>query len=616
MNDAAALPDAVPPKPESFFTRLVGWLLTLTALLLPCKFGTVAVITDAAGYFPEEWSDYFWITWPAHSFGIVSGLLLVLVLAAKGRDFAAKDRARTLFFWLWGVGLFAAALPGFLGRDVDMTMAFSHSVHFAGIGAWALAAGLFLESFPRWGKWMTAGFFAGAIWVALGGYHQYFFGFAEMREFIAKLEEQNVPVQDSLVKKLADTRISGALSSSNALSGLLLMAMPLAFYFGGSWGKRFEPVSVSVKLFRILGLGVLLGALILTRARSGILALSAAGTVAVFSSSRIRKPWKIATAVLLVAVIAGTLIFAIKMGRGLNSMMERPDYMRTSMVLLKENPLCGSGWGGFFYRHMEMKKSLVVEAARDPHNIILAFAGQCGLLSGIVVVLALLLPLKLLWKRRFSGFSGAVFWSGVMFTVHIMVDSDMMVVPLMAGMFLLYATALTSGEEEKSETPVTAKMSWRYSLLVWSAGAVMAGYAVYGNWYHLAAEKALAKLIDVVYPNCAGVYCDDMVLRERFEAASRWRKDAISAEIAGDWQLRNGNLAAAEEYYIISLSRNPRRPAAYRRMADLALLRGDEKEWRRQMAEAEKRFPRHPLYRVGTQRNREHISRLLESYSR
>ena len=279
MNSRTPVPEAAPPV-ENLFTRTVGWLLTAMAFLLPCKVGTVAVITDAAGFFPPEWIDYIWITWPAHSFGIFSGVLLILAVIAKGRDFRRNNPQRTLFIWLWGVGIFAAALPGYLGKDVDKIMAFAQCVHFAGIGAWALAAGLFLESFPRWGRRMAAGFLVGSIWVAVGGYHQYFFGFAEMREFVDKLQAQNVPVQDSLVKKLADTRISGVLSSSNALSGLLLIAMPLAFYFGGSWGKRFEPAAVSVKLFRIIGVGVLLGALMLTRSRSGILAVSAAVSLA------------------------------------------------------------------------------------------------------------------------------------------------------------------------------------------------------------------------------------------------------------------------------------------------------------------------------------------------
>ena len=568
--------------------KFCGILMVLTAFLLPLKWGTIAAMTDAAGFFPENWLDYLTITWPAHAFGIWSGILLLIntILLPSRKPVRSISGIAML---LWSVGLIAAALPGAMVSTRDVDFAWGEVSNTAGVAAWAMAVWLLQNADDQWFKRMAGAMVAGVLIAGCYGYYQYFYGFAEMREFVAKQLAEGVNVPEAIQLKMADSRITSFLASPNALAGMILIVLPLIWYFGKEWGKLFEPVKLSVPLFRAVGLIITGGALLLCRSRSIVVVFIIAGMLAVFSAPFIKRRYKIAAAILALAMFAGVAGFAVRYGRGFGSMAERADYLRTTVLMIRDNPLSGAGWGGFFYRHMQCKLSSTDEAARDPHNVVAAFAGAGGIFAGILVLAALIFPLAVLWKHRFSpGWRCAVFWSGIFFTLHIFMDCDFHIPAIMAGMLLLYFSALPGGEcgERSSKLPIP-----------FFTGVML--ISILCNGWFLYGEVKLAEFTDFVNPMDTSTQL--RVAGQSFEevasAAAFARPNlALIPEISGDWYLRNGDMLRAHESYLKAAALNPRRPGIYRRLARIAFLRGDSAAGISLLNKAQAMFPRNPKY--------------------
>ena len=561
-----------------------GIFILITSFLLPLKFSGLSAMSEAAGFFPESISSYLYITFPAHSAGIFSAIALVLTIIALPD---VNWKKLCLFTGiLWSIVWVAATLPGFYGSGVDPDMAAGEFANAAGIAAWSAALWLLFNSDPRWGRWCTQAFFAGMIITALNGYWQYFAGFEEIRKFVAEEQAKGVVLSEAMRHKLADTRIFSFAASSNALAGLLLSTLPVGCFFAFRWGERFEPQKISRIIFSVSAAAVIVGALILTRSRSVVFCLGFAILLAVFSAPRIAMKWKTAAGALLLLIGIGVIVFAIHFGRGTASMAERADYLRSCAVLTAENPFCGSGWGAFFYRHMEIKLSATDEAARDPHNTIAAFAAQSGIFAALAVTVILLAPLAMLWKERFSGFRGAVFWSGLLFTLHSLMDCDIHIPGQMFFAAMIYAAALAEKLPERSRFPIHPVLFPALLLAVLS-------FAVNAQW--LEGEKALAALTEKIHPSSqlnAARYSGKSVADLMEDAAALRPSSALIPEMAGDWHSNRGDFLSAEKYYRRALELNPRRPGIYIRMANIENLRGARKEAETYLSEAARRFPR------------------------
>ena len=523
-------------------------------------------------------------------------MLIAALIAAGGRSCRKLSGVCAL---LWSIGLLLAVLPGVFAPGAEVNFALVEFSNIAGIAAWALAVWQFHCAAPQWTRRMAAAFMIGVIITAINGYYQYFFGFDVMKNFLQSQLEAGIQVPESIQIKLTDTRITGFMASPNALAGALLITLPLLFYFGGRWGKMFEPAKVSIVLFRGCGIILLGGALILCRSRSVFITLIFAGALAVFSAPFVKRKIKIIAAVAVVLLLLGGACFALKYGRGFGSIAERADYLRTSAVLTLENPLSGAGWGGFFFRHMQMKFTATDEAARDPHNIVAAFAGQSGVVSGIVVLAALLLPLMMLWKERFAGnWKCTVFWSGLFFTLHILMDCDMHIPAIMAGMIVIFFSAF----EVSPELP----RKWE-KVFVFILGSVIAAVSLWSNFRTLEGEYRLAQFTEFLNPSSVESRQRFAGLpMEKFESAAADVRPALALipEFAGDWFLSRGDLGSAGMRYLKAMKLEPRRPGIYRRMAQLVCLQGDFERGADLLAQAQQMFPRNPKYSIEHPENR------------
>lgn len=560
------------------FNTFLGVLLLF---LLPLKFGGLAVMTEAGGFFPEYFTDWFFITWHPHATAYAGIVLLIFALLEnRGK----LTRNKLLFTASWVLLPILAVLPGIIrGESV---IALGEISLLSGCGSITAAAALLLQSDPERRWKFTAALLAGAVAAAGYGWYQHLYSLEEMRQFVREQEALGIPVSHALKFKLTDPRIFSTLASSNTFASFLMMAMVLAVYGAIKWSKQVTPPKAAKITFIILAVLIFVPVMLLTRSRSVAVCPVAAGLLALFSLPKIKWQWKAAGLAAGIIIIAAGIIIALHHGRAIDSMGERADYWRTSALLCKSYPLAGAGWGGFFRTHMTVKLSKVIESARDPHNVVAKFASQCGIPAGLIMLAVLLLPLAMLWKHRFSPeLPGAVFWCGVIFTLHSLIDCDWQVPALIAASGVLYLCAIT--ELPDREIP-------RMRPAVWAVTTVIAAVAWWSSYRYLAGDHALARLQDRINPPTPEVatrlapYPVELLAQEA--AAIRPGSAAIPMAL-GDWYTSVKAYDLAEAQYLKALELDPIRPAAYARIARIELKRGNTARAEELMMTAHRLFP-------------------------
>lgn len=581
-----------------------GYLIGLT-FLLPLKFGSLAVLPEATSFYPGDLFSWLIINWPAHSFGIFSGVALfaALVVFAPGmRPLRTSGGATAL---LWSFGLVLVSLIGWINA-ATIDYAVGETIHLAGIGAYVLAVRLWLWNRPEERRWFCAALAAGACWLIYSGLSQYFVGFAETREFVEKQIAEGIPISHVMVAKINDDRVFATFVSCNVLAGYLLLLLPVTLYAVWRFAGHFEPVRLSRILLCGLVFSGLVAVLLLTRSRAAFLAaLLTAGAFAMTLPKR--RIYRCIPVVVLALAIVGGAIYIHRAGRGFGSMAERVDYLRSSVKMIAEKPLAGHGWGGFFYRHMELKTTGTDESAHDPHNLVMAFASQTGVIGGAMALAAVLLPLFWLGRRIFrrggeeapaegaDGFARAVFWGECAFLLHAHMDVDLQIPASMAAAGAMLVAALP---EASAQMAARGRRRW---LLV-AAGMLLAAVAAMGNILWLRAEMAYDRLITLARPQSAQdrlrPVSDAEVVKALREAVALRPGSPFPWEIAGDyfWSRRDG--AMAEKCYREAARCTPDRPSLYRRFFDLEMARGNRAAAAKHLRRMLELFPSNPKYQA------------------
>jgi hypothetical protein len=421
---------------------------------------------------------------------------------------------------------------------------------------------------------------------------QFFFGFAEMKEFIAAQQEKGITVSGVMLAKVADTRVYGAMVSANILAGFLLLTTPLCVAAFGRMGMRFEPVKVSVRLFVCTMLLPAAAVFLMTKTRAAFLCALMTLTIYFFTLKFSKKLKAVLLLCILAVVIVGACYIKVA-GRGFGSLSERADYMRTAAIMLPEKPLAGHGWGGFFYRHMKEKTTSTDESAHDPHNIFASFILHAGIPAGVLAGAAFVFPLIVLFRRRktFSLEEKCIFWGCAAFTLHCCCDINMQVPACLAGAGMLFIMAVP---DEKIKLP-PAHFAARITVFILLA--LLGVFSLYRNQRCLKGDVTFTRFFDLLHTPQGGVFDEPAILRS-WQELEKLRKDhPFACNMLGDYFMAKGDIFRAEQLYNESLKRDPDRPAVYMRLADIALKRYDFDKAEELRKKAHSLFPTHPKYK-------------------
>ncbi len=586
------------------FEKLVGGLLLIMTFLIPLKFGTLAVMPESTGFYPDNLIAWSIISWPAHAFGLFAGIALLLALMAFKTIKRRFSTPAGLTALIWGAGLPMVSLMGWINA-VTFDYAFGETAHLAGIGAYILAVYLMLDRRPQWRTYYWGCLAAGTICLALSGLYQRFWGFQETRDYLVQQMSYGAEVSPHMQLLIGTiTRVYATFVSCNALAGYLLILMPITVVMADRWARQVEPVRISRIIFVVLTIGMVVPVFLMAQSRASYLALVA--TIALGSMTLpMRRCYRIILISLAVLVVLGGAVYIKLAGRGFSSMEERGSYLKTSIQMMTEKPLLGYGWGGFMSRHMQLKTTASDESAHDPHNLINSFSTQTGLLGLIMVLMAIVYPMFCIGRHVVGRHiaesdwpQSALFWGELAFFFHSMMELNLQIPASMAvaGAGLVSALVVDSPEESNAN-PTSKLFQWGGTLLV----LVMAVVALWFGSYWINAEIKYDKLLSYARPSSV----EEQKRPPNFTTVARLLRECASAnprspfswEAAGDYYMRFGDLFAAEHCYKESLKRAWNRPSVYHRLFEIGLARGERDLAKDNLRRMYELFPTNPRYK-------------------
>ena len=182
--------------------KITVFFAALLFFLLPLKFGGLAVMPESGGFYPENYLDWLFITFPPHSIGFF-GVVLLIMAAISFRE--KLDKKQLIFALSWSILPSLAVLPGIIRGD--SVIALGELSLLLGCGSVIAAASLILNKEPDRAMLFAGAIFFGGIFTAFYGWHQHLYSLDEMRNFVAEQEAKGIPVSDGMRLKLTDPRI-------------------------------------------------------------------------------------------------------------------------------------------------------------------------------------------------------------------------------------------------------------------------------------------------------------------------------------------------------------------------------------------------------------------------
>ena len=401
--------------------NIAGFILNAGALLAVLKFGSFSGLPEHPVHYPDQLWEYLLVPFPPPAFAILGGAALLFSLFGRNPERGCLATAAERGAWLLGAGVALAALPGAINAPTPFLVKHLFN-HYFGMGAWIVAVGIHFsdhpEKFPRFCHFAVVG----VLLTVAAGIYQYFWGFAETREWIAAEIAAGKSISPLVLARANDTRIFATVNTPGALAGVILLTLPLMAITTAGWGQQLDPAKISIPLLVGITVGATAAVGLATKSRTAFASALIVALAAGLLSRRPRRQKFLWSGAALIVIISGALYIQWR-GRGFASLTERLDYCRTGIIMAAETPLSGHGWESFQTRHRQLRCSSVVESARDPHNIILAFASQCGVIPGLIVAAGLLYTLINLYRRRKnSRYATAIFWGFAAFNLQALLE--------------------------------------------------------------------------------------------------------------------------------------------------------------------------------------------------
>jgi hypothetical protein len=362
----------------SWFYAVLGGLLALT-LFLPGE------QTERTGAFHLPcilWllTAAVWTIWP-----------LLQKKTLPGIRFSRIDFAVYAFFTFVCLSILWNLLPGHGGAarpSLNML-----SVWFGMAAAWFLLRQIRYDA-----QTVTAVFgvvLAVMLAQAILGLHQQFIGIPNiLRQFnadpgktIAQIDasiKPDTPDWDRLVSRLKTAGPMGTYPMTNSLGGLLgcWFIFLLGFLILPSYSP-LRPESVYVRWGLIIMTGIILVCFVLTKCRSGIVAVAVGLALLAFLLLRRRLGNQLILAALAVAAVLTVAAFATS-GKSLVTGAERSlgfrlEYWQASLGMIQDTPVFGCGSGNFKQTYTRYKLPQASEEVSDPHNFVIEIAAVSGL---------------------------------------------------------------------------------------------------------------------------------------------------------------------------------------------------------------------------------------------
>lgn len=524
---------------------VIGYLATVM-FVAPLKWVTPVVLSVAVEP-PRGWMEWLFLSWP-NEFGMLTGIFGLLLLTRwVGRGRWGSDWR----LWLPVGWLFTqvAAMP----RTICWATSADTVLHFAvAVTLFFLTATAVRDAGDA--KTIFGGLGLAVVLNAVLGLQQWFGGLEATRQ-MAQAHFQPGELPPELWHRLTSPRVFGAMVYPNALAGLLVLGVgPLVAWVwvrGRLWDERVRWLTV------VFGVGLVVGVLLLTGSRGGLLAMAAAVTAWVMTGGGHRRRAYLAAGIGLVVLVAVAWQLGL-VRRGAASVGARWDYWSGAWAIARDHLWFGTGPGTFGSIY-PMYKTGMTEEAQMAHNNFLQMWSDSGLVAFAVFALMWGVACRDAWRlarERGGDVTGrALVAAMVGWTVHGLVDFDLYVPGLAWPAFILLG--LVQGVRTDSNW-FAEPVKWTLSRKAWVGGAVVVvGFVAVWSGRALVANWRWAEGVRLASTNPPAAY-------RRMEAAVHWMPERAfywvqAATMAG----RLGRWDDAVSHWRQAVARDPYRSAGY-----------------------------------------------------
>ncbi|MCK5805743.1 MAG: O-antigen ligase family protein [Lentisphaeria bacterium] len=545
---------------EAAVKRSVALRACLTALVFVAPFRLSSLIGGGEeAHFPSSLIEWLFLYWPSFLLGPLSGLALLWVtIRCRGRD---PSRWRASIPVVWAVLGATAVLGVWSAAGRDFALIFF--LYLWGVVALVLAVWRLDGHDPALRRWLLNAVALAALFSCLFGWRQHFGGLAASEtEIRQQMEARGQVLGGGMMGKLAQRRVYGPfVGNPNSYGAFLALVGPLMIALLWRWGGRFEPRKMSRALLAGVGCVLWVGALWWSRSRGAMLGVCAGLGVGALSMPGLRRwRWPLCGGGV---VLGGVVVFAASMGRGLATVGTRASYYMGALRMFAEAPVAGVGFGGFFHNYMRLKW-IGEETTRVPHNMVLNFLSQAGLLAGLAAVCCLAMPVAVALfaaeKDReedrwlFAALTaGATAWS-----VHALLDFNIMIPATvsLAAMFPLFCLRAERMAEDAESATFDRMRIFQVVVVVLALAAL----------WRVPGEMRFQKTTNLAQRGTI------TALERSVRDTSRWLPACpypwrLLASVAE----RKGDLSTADRAYAEALARSPERASFSRHAAEVRL---------------------------------------------
>ncbi len=575
-----------PPRPDSprpavghihllafcLTALLIGFLaypvraFPLEGLALTCLLALVAALTTGRCLSDPDIRRR-WLA-AAGRLPVLAGLALVLWALARWWPMPVRSAGTE-----WVIGLLAFAMALVLGVSCV---------------TWANATGQ--GGSDRMLVLLRRGLVLAALAFALLAFYQYFYAWDRLREAIlAGGADPTHPQTEGLLHALGEKRVAGRLGNPNLFAAQLTVLAIFCIATALARSSR-----LAWRLTGAVAWLALLGALVLTGSRGGVLAFAVFSLIAFTAGAgglgALGARAAASMACLLLALPAAAAGLAERLGN-IATIRERLFYWEIAGRIWAAEPVLGGGPGSFALRYASLKSPLARES-QYAHSWLMQAGAELGLI-GLALLLLFWLGMAVLawriWRGRSSSAPAEPFWALLallalgfngLYEFTLQWQAFLVLTGLLAGIGCAGAVPLGS--------PSTAR-GWVATAL---GAAALAGWLWLGPAWHLANHHRLEGRDHLM----AG---DPAAAAESFAAAIRHQPDDAGHRLDRAHALaRLGQIQPALELAREAAALNPHAASAHAMQARLLIAQGRAAKALAAYDEALARYPTHLGHRM------------------
>jgi hypothetical protein len=283
-----------------------------------------------------------------------------------------------------------------------------------------------------------------------------------------------------------------------------------------------------------------------------------------------------------------------------SSLHARIDYWSCAIKIFLKDPFWGTGWGDFFHDYTKIKTFPGDEAPHTPHNFILAFASQCGILGLLAAVSVLFVNPFLMVKKilegkktvSFPAINLAILCGWIAWALHSLTDLNLQI-PGTVATAIIMAMIFIFKYKEKSGIKINRVFA-NFAILILSA--IIFSFSM----LRLRGEIYFNRLYKICSPSVPeennATHVNDMEKRLS-DAMSAMTYSPYPWASAGIFAQNRHLWAMSEKFYSEAIKRSPERASFYYRKAISQKMLGKPEEALENISKASSLFPNNQEYK-------------------